>query len=305
MAITTKIELEDIRVQDKFSYLNNEQGESLATFMIRVDDALRQSSPDAMSPGLINWSRKDLFTPMFIQDTQSISINYNPVGQSKIGTGRYEIAGTGKLVFNKYLPVSEIRGVTGRIYIGAMQLGSTVSVGVECYDAQRNELGTNGGFILNNEAAPLNNWLFKKSSCFGEANTGVRRLKPGTRYVKLFIKVLTNPGIVYFDESELTVFEQDERYLEISTNEVNWNVSEFFHKAISSDTTFVFTNDQDGKAKVLSVKNISSNAINVYFPTMKWQGGQAFSLINPGSTTVFTFIKMNGTVYASAIEEIF
>lgn len=301
----TKIELEDIRVQDKFSYLNNTEGESLATFMVRVDDALRQSSPDAMSPGLINWSRKDLFIPMFVSDSQSITLNYNPVGQSKIGTGRYEITGTGKLIFNKYLPVSEIRGVTGRIYMGAMQLGSTVSVGVMCYDAQKNELGTNGGFIFNNETVPFNSWSFKKNSCFGEANTGVRKLKPGTRYVKLFIEILTNTGVVYFDESELTVFEQDERYTEISTNEINWNVSEFFHKAVSSDTTFVFTNDQEGKAKVLSVKNISPNAINVSFPVMKWQGGQPFSIINPGSTTVFTFLKMNGMIFASAIEEIF
>ena len=305
MSIATKIDLQDIRVQDKYSYLNNVEGESLSAFMVRVDDALRASSPDAMSPGIINWGRKDLFTDYFECSSGDIMITYNPVGQSKIGTGRYEVSGTGRILFKKFVPVSEVRGITSRIYIGAMQAGSTVSVGVMCYDSNKVELGTNGGHLLNNESVPMNSWSFKKASCFGEANIGVRKFKPNTRYVKLWIEIHENPGVVFFDESEMTVFEQDERYLEINTNEINWNSSEFFHRAIISDTTFVFTNDLDGKVKVVSVKNISSNAVNTYFPTMKWQGGQAFTLINPGSTTVFTFIKMNGTVYASAIEEIF
>ena len=300
----TKIEANEIRVQNVLPYLQNTAGLTLDNLLHIIDTKLRDASPDAMAPGLINWSNKDLFVEKWIKNSGAGLLTCNVFGLSKIGKGRYEISGSGVWEYDRFVPVSDTRGATGKIYIGANNLNATITVGVNCYDENKTLLGTNGGFIVDGFVpSNVNEYTFFKSSVFGESASGLNYLKPGTRFVKLYVQVQSNTGIVFFDESELTTFELDERYLQIFSNELDWNHAEFFYSELTTDTTFTFKNDLNGRCRTIGVKNTGSSNINVYFPNGEWQGGAPLTLISPGKKTMFTFIKMGGIISISAIEE--
>lgn len=301
----TSPDVRDLRIERILPYTQNTQGMSLEDLFLVWDTFLRDSSPDAQSPGLINWSNKDLFVDKWIRESGSSSFSYNPFGLSKIGKGRYEISGVGKYTYNRFIAVSDTRGVTGKIYIGATQPGAMVSVGVECFDADKNPLGNNGGFVIENFEPQQNIYDFFKSSAFEEAASGERFLKPNTRFVKLYIDVTVNPNTVFFDESELTTFELDERYLQIFGTEIDWNRAEFFYHEPTVNQSYTFKNDLDGRVKTLLIKNTGLSDIQVTFPaTAKWQGGVPLDIIRPGRVSSFTFIKAGGDLFASVIEEL-
>lgn len=300
-----RIEINDVRMQRILPYLANPTGITLDDLMILIDSKLKDASPDNMAPGLINWSNKDLFVDKWIRLSGTGLLNYNGFGLSKIGKGRYEISGTGLFEYDRYLPVSDTRGVTGKIYIGSNALGAIATVGVRCYDANKNYLGTNGGFLCNSVSpSTVNTYSFYKASAFGESASGLMNLKPNTRFIKLYIEVSSNPGILFFDESEMTTFELDERYLQFFGTNIDWNTAEFFYTEVLTNTTFTFTNDQDGRVRTFFIKNTGPSNINVNFPSAKWQGGVPLTLIRSGKLTAFTFVKAGGIQYASVIEEL-
>jgi hypothetical protein len=300
----TQSEARDIRVERILPYLGNTSGISLDQLLLAIDKGLKESSPDGLTPGLINWSSKNLFTDNWMPISGTGSLTYNEYEPSKIGKGRFQITGTGTWEYDKFLPLSDTRGATGKIYVGSTH-SSSVTVGVRCYDENRSYIGTNGGFLVNNFNPPVpNQYSFFKSSVFGEMESGLRFLKPNTRFVKLYIEVSSNVGTVFFDESELTAFELDERYLQVFSSELDWNLAEFFYLEKSISTNFTFRNDLDGRVKTFIIKNTGLSNINITFPTAKWQGGLPLALIRPDKTSVFTFIKAADVLFASVIEEL-
>lgn len=302
MAVT-QTEVRDIRIETELPYLANPTGQSLEQLLLTIDARLKDSSPDAMAPGLINWVNKELFTDKFTKVAGLGTLSYNEFGLSKIGKGRFQITGTGTWEYDRFVAVSDTRGVTSKIYIGSTH-SSIISVGVRCYDANKVYLGTNGGSLVNAVTPdPVNAYTFYKSTTFGESGSALRFLKPDTRFVKLYIEVASNVGTVFFDESEMTTFELDERYLQTFSDVLDWNTAEFFYSEVSVDTDFTFKNDLDGRVRTIFVKNTGASNIDVTFPTANWQGGEALTLITPGKTSGFTFIKAGGIVWASVIEE--
>lgn len=300
----TQAEVRDIRIEKVLPYLQNNSGASLDEVLLIIDSNLKFSSPDAMSPGLINWTNKELFTEKWQKINGLGLFSYNEFGMSKIGKGRYEITGDGLWEYDRFIAVSDTRGASGKIYIGSTG-SATFNVGVRCYDQNKTFIGINGSFLVNNYTpSVLNQYTFYKSSVFGESESGERFLKPETRFVKLFIQVSSNNATAFFDESELTTFELDERYIQTFSNELDWNSAEFFYTEKLISSNFTFKNDLDGRVKTFIVKNISSSNININFPTAKWQGGLPLTLIRPGKISVFTFIKAGGTLFASVIEEL-
>lgn len=300
----TKSEVVDVRIERVLPYLLNPAGQTLDQLLLTIDTKLKESSPEALAPGLINWSHKSLFTEKFVKVSGPGILNYNDFGLSKIGKGRFEITGTGVWEYDRFIPVSDTRGVTGKIYIGANNTASTISVGVRCYDANKVYLGTNGGFVANAYIPSVpNSYSFHKSSAFGESASSLRSLKIDTRFVKLFIEVPLSGGLVFFDESEMTTFELDERYIQIFSPSVDWNSAEFFYSELSTDTTFDFSNAQDGRVRTIIIKNTGATNINITFPPALWQGAMALTLVRPGMKSVFTFIKAGGELLASVIEE--
>ena len=303
MSLTT-IEAANLRVEKVLPYLQNAQGISLVDLLTAIDNKLKDASPDALTPSLINWTNKNLFADKFVQISGFGLLNYNEFGLSKIGKGRFQVTGNGLWEYDRLVPVSDTRGAVGKIYLGATH-PANVSVGVRCYDADKQYLGTNGGGIFNGSIpAPLNAYRFYKSSIFGESGSGLRFLKPDTRFVKLFIEVTSNTGTVFFDESELTTFELDERYKQVFGSELDWNEAEFFYSEVAINTNFTFLSDLDGKVKTVFVKNTGASNINVTCPAAKWQGGMPLTLVRPGKQSGFTFIKAGGVLFASVIEEL-
>lgn len=305
MTIQTRTEVKDIRIERVLPYLGNPSGQSLEGLLLTIDSRLKDSSPDAMAPGLINWANKDLFIDKWIKLNGIGLLTYNQFGTSKIGKGRFEISGAGLFEYDRFIPVSDTRGVTGKIYLGSTSTGAVINVGVRCYDANKIYLGTNGGFLCNavSVVAP-NTYSFYKTSAFGESNSGLKNLKPNTRFVKLYIEVTVGSGTVFFDESEMTTFELDERYLQVFNPNIDWNTAEFFYSEVSANTSFQFNNDHDGRVRTIFVKNTSGSNVNVNFPTALWQGGVPLTLIRAGKQSGFTFIKAGGMLYASVIEEL-
>ena len=300
----TQPEVRDIRIERVLPYLENTSGISLDSILLTIDSALKDSSPDAMSPGLINWASKSLFTDKWTRIDGTGSFTYNEYALSKIGKGRFQITGTGAWEYNRFIALSDTRGVTGKIYVGSTH-SSIISVGVRCYDENKFYIGNNGPFLVDNFTPVIpDEYTFYKSSVFGESSSGTRFLKPNTRFVKLFIEVSSNVGTVFFDESELTTFELDERYIQTFATELDWNVAEFFYSEVFSNTNFTFKNDLDGRVKTFIIKNTGASNINVTFPTAKWQGGLPLTLIRPGKISVFTFVKAAGILLASVIEEL-
>lgn len=300
----TQTEVRDVRIERVLPYLENTSGVSLDQLLLAIDDKLKDSSPDAMSPGLINWSNKNLFVDKWIRTSGTGILVYDEFGTSKIGKGRFQITGDGVWEYNRFLAVSDTRGVTGKIYVGSTGLAN-ITVGVKCYDENKVYLGTNGGFLVNNyEPTTYDQYSFYKSSVFGESESGLRFLKPNTRFVKLYLEISSNFNTVFFDESELTTFELDERYLQTFLTELDWNLAEFFYSERSANTTFTFKNDLDGRVKTFIIKNTGLSNIDVNFPVAKWQGGLPLTLIRPNKTSAFTFIKAANVLFASVIEEL-
>lgn len=300
----TKTEVVDIRIEQVLPYIANPSGQTLHDLLITIDGKLKESSPDAMAPGLINWVNKQLFTEKWIKVSGAGTLTFNEFGLSKIGKGRFEISGTGLWEYDRFIAVSDTRGVTGKIYVGANNLSSTINVGVMCYDANKVFLGTNGGFVCNAfSPSAIDTYSFFKSTAFGESSSGLRNLKPDTRFVKLYIQVPLSGGTVIFDESEMTTFELDERYMQVFNTDIDWNTSEFFYTELSINSTFTFRNDLDGRCRTVIIKNTGASNINVNFPVALWQGNMPLILIRPGKQSVFTFIKANGQILASVIEE--
>jgi hypothetical protein len=300
----TKTEVVDIRIEQVLPYIANPSGQTLHDLLITIDGKLKESSPDAMAPGLINWVNKELFTEKWVKVSGPGTLTYNEFGLSKIGKGRFEINGTGIWEYNRFIAVSDTRGVTGKIYVGANNLSSTINVGVMCYDANKVFLGTNGGFVCNAfSPSAINTYSFFKSTAFGESASGLRNLKTNTRFVKLYIEVPLSGGLVIFDESEMTTFELDERYMQVFNTDLDWNSSEFFYTELSINSTFTFKNDLDGRVRTVIIKNTGTLNIDVNFPTAFWQGAMPLTLIRPGKQSIFTFIKGNGQIFASVIEE--
>jgi hypothetical protein len=84
-----------------------------------------------------------------------------------------------------------------------------------------------------------------------------------------------------------------------ATHSLDWNTSNNFEYTITDNTTFNFINDVDGQTIVVSFINTGSFTIG-FSNTILWSGG-APTFTTMG-TDVATFIKINGSIYGSVIQ---
>jgi hypothetical protein len=82
----------------------------------------------------------------------------------------------------------------------------------------------------------------------------------------------------------------------ISASAIDWSVSNSFYKALSANTTFTFSNAQDGQVITICLLNTASN-YTVTWPTIKWTGGTAPTMTTGAKYDVYT-IYYNSTVGA-------
>lgn len=87
----------------------------------------------------------------------------------------------------------------------------------------------------------------------------------------------------------------------ISAVDIDWSASNVFSKTLSANSTFTFSNTQDGQTIVVALTNTASN-YTVTWPTVKWTGGSAPTQTTGAKTDVYTFVKIGSTFYGSAVQ---
>lgn len=87
----------------------------------------------------------------------------------------------------------------------------------------------------------------------------------------------------------------------ISALDIDWSTGTNFYKSISADSTFTFSNAQDGQQITVAI-SADSTQRSAGFPTAKWYKSTPFSVVPANKTNVYTFIKINGTIYASVVD---
>lgn len=87
----------------------------------------------------------------------------------------------------------------------------------------------------------------------------------------------------------------------IGASAIDWAVATTFTKTLGANTTFTFSNLADGKTINVALTNTASN-YTVTWPTVKWSGGTAPTQTVGAKTDIYTFIRIGGVVYGSAVQ---
>jgi hypothetical protein len=88
----------------------------------------------------------------------------------------------------------------------------------------------------------------------------------------------------------------------VSLLNVDWSLGYIYYKEISSDSTFTFSNLEDGKTISLIVKNIGASTYNIVLPTVIKPSSIDLT-IQAGKQNVYTFIATSTSVYATAVTQ--
>lgn len=85
---------------------------------------------------------------------------------------------------------------------------------------------------------------------------------------------------------------------------VDWSTSSIQYMTAGSSPTFAFSNTAQGQTLTMYVENTAGSDLTVGFPnTVKWGGeynNASPNLVN-GKTTLYTFVKINSKIFASAV----
>jgi hypothetical protein len=87
----------------------------------------------------------------------------------------------------------------------------------------------------------------------------------------------------------------------VVTTIIDWGSGNYFYKKLTAHTTFVFANGSDARNITVAVENTNGN-FAVTFPTAKWQNGTAPTQTVGPKVDVYSFVKMNGTIYGAALQ---
>ena len=88
--------------------------------------------------------------------------------------------------------------------------------------------------------------------------------------------------------------------LEITALDIDWSTAEVFYKDVSANTTFTFSNVQDGKTIIVIVNNTAVGTVTIDFPTALKASGFSGD-IDASNESVFTFVASNSKVYATSV----
>jgi hypothetical protein len=84
----------------------------------------------------------------------------------------------------------------------------------------------------------------------------------------------------------------------ISALDINWNNTHFY-KTLSANSVFTFSNVLDGRTIIVAITNTASN-YTVTWPTVDWGSAGAPTQRTGAVTDIYTFTRINGTIYGSA-----
>lgn len=88
----------------------------------------------------------------------------------------------------------------------------------------------------------------------------------------------------------------------ISASDIDWSLTYTFHKTLAANTVFTFSNDQEGKTIIAAITNTAGNFTASWPAAVQWANGSEPVLTLGAKTDVFTFVKINGIIYGSAVQ---
>lgn len=87
----------------------------------------------------------------------------------------------------------------------------------------------------------------------------------------------------------------------IAASNIDWALSYTFRKTLGANTTFTFSNEQDGKTIIVAITNTAGNFTAAWPVAVQWANGSEPVLTLGAKTDVFTFVNFNGTTYGSVV----
>lgn len=85
---------------------------------------------------------------------------------------------------------------------------------------------------------------------------------------------------------------------------IDWSQGLVFFKTISANSTFTFSNVEDGKVITLSVKNTSASNVTITLPSGLWRDSSVDLTVEPSKKNVYTFIRENGETSVSFVSKL-
>lgn len=150
----------------------------------------------------VDWCDKKSLIAEIRRSSGTGTLSYEDSVDTYVGRGRYAITGNGTWIVDAFIPVARFLGVGGSVAHKSSIAGGLLAVGVQCYDSSFVDLGNNTGFLAN-AASSTTAWDFKYGFARLEGTTS-GTLKTGTKFVKIYISVASNPGTIYLDAIEVS-----------------------------------------------------------------------------------------------------
>jgi hypothetical protein len=90
----------------------------------------------------------------------------------------------------------------------------------------------------------------------------------------------------------------------LTANDIDWLAGTWFARTITANATITMSNTDNVDSTItLALTNSTAGSLTLTWPgSIKWSGGAAIVTIAATKTTIFTFIKINGLIYATGIE---
>lgn len=153
-------------------------------------------------------------------------------------------------------------------------------------------IATNTANIANNDANIINNTIDISNNA-GDIATNQGEI------LLLQSDVSTLQTDVGDHETRISTLESIPATQTIGALDIDWSLANVFQKAISTNETYTFSNDVDGKTIVVMIHNNSGADVDVDFPTAYWSGGTEITTVPAGTRNVYTFIKIGTDVFAT------
>jgi hypothetical protein len=87
---------------------------------------------------------------------------------------------------------------------------------------------------------------------------------------------------------------------EILALDIDWSLATAYYKAITANSTFTFSNIEEGKTITVALTNATGSSYNTLFPTTQQEPASLETITFANSTSLYTFTSINGVVYSSS-----
>lgn len=115
--------------------------------------------------------------------------------------------------------------------------------------------------------------------------------------------VLGTLGSIYSTPGKVKLSTAPVKVMTALETDLDWSQFNVFKKNITASTIFTFSNTVDGVSVLLLVTNATISGKTINLPAgIKWAGGVMISTIAANTSVIFSFIKIDGQIYCSAIE---